>query len=92
MIKVIDVLAKIAEDASLVKMEDISVFVTNSDVSRKQQDAIIARDSDGLAQTINDFPISMCSVIHPAESEDQEVPSENDNDESEKALSEAVNH
>jgi hypothetical protein len=71
--KVIDVLAKIAEDASLVNSEKLTTVITNADISTKQQQAFFAKDSQKLAETITNFPVSMCGVIlTPQDTEEQE--------------------
>jgi CO dehydrogenase/acetyl-CoA synthase alpha subunit len=72
--KVIDVLAKMAEDASLVNSEKLTTVITNADISTKQQQAFFAKDSQKLAKTITNFPASMCGVIlTPQDTEVQET-------------------
>jgi hypothetical protein len=83
--KVIDVLAKIAEDASLVNSEELTTVITNADISTKQQQAILAKNSQKLAETITNFPTSMCSTIYAPEPEDNQVQETSDKNKSEKA-------
>ncbi len=71
--KVIDVLATLAEDASLVNAEELTALIANADISTEQQQAILAKDVKLLAGTIVNFPTSMCGVIlTPEDTEEQE--------------------
>jgi hypothetical protein len=83
--KVIDVLAKMAKDASLVNSEKLTTVITNADISTKQQQAFFAKDSQKLAETITNFPTSMCSTIHAPEPEDNQVQETSDKNKSEEA-------
>jgi hypothetical protein len=81
MIKVIDVLAKIAEDASLVNSEELATVIANADISTKQQQAFFAKDSQKLAETITNFSISMCSIVATPQQDEQDNQEENKNEE-----------
>jgi hypothetical protein len=81
--KVIDVLAKMAKDASLVNSEKLTTVITNADISTKQQQAFFAKDSQKLAETITNFPVSMCSIV--AAPEDNQVKETSDKNKSEEA-------
>ncbi len=71
--KVIDVLATLAEDASLVNAEELTALIANADISTEQQQAILTKDVKLLAGTIVNFPTSMCGVIlTPEDTEEQE--------------------
>jgi hypothetical protein len=81
--KVIDVLAKMAEDASLVNTEELTTFIANADISTEQQQVIFAKDSQKLAETITNFPASVCSLI--LASEDNQVQETDEKSKSEDA-------
>ena len=89
--KVINVLATMANNASLVSNKEITALLTNADISTEQQHAILAQDSERLADTIIGFPISMCSIISVPEEGAQENQEETNNDEAKNHLSYAVN-
>ncbi|NQZ28437.1 MAG: hypothetical protein HRT55_19225 [Colwellia sp.] len=91
MSKVINVLATMASNPSLVSNKEITALLANADISNEQKKAILAQDSERLADTIADFPISMCSVIFPAEDEEQEGQEENKDETTEKTLAYAIN-
>jgi hypothetical protein len=86
MIKVIDVLAKIAEDASLVNSEELATFIADAGISTEQQQAFFAKDSQKLAKTITNFSISMCSIVTTPQQEDQDNQEENKNEEAKSKL------
>jgi len=72
MSKVINLLATLANNASLTTEKEITALLENAEISTEQKQAILAQDSERLAETIAHFPMSMCSVIHPAEDEEQQ--------------------
>ncbi len=79
--KVIDVLATLAEDASLVNAKELTALIANADISTEQQQAILAKNSQKLADTITNFPISMCSIVNAPEQDEQEHQEESKNEE-----------
>ena len=90
--KVVDVLATMANDASLVSTQELSALLANADISTKQQQAILAQDSQMLADTITNFPISMCGIISaPEESEEQESQEESKTEEAKNTHNFVVN-
>lgn len=91
MSKVINVLAAMASNPSLVSDAEITALLTNADISNEQKKAILAQDSERLADTIADFPISMCAVISPADEDGQESQEETNNDEAKNILKYAIN-
>jgi len=78
MSKVINLLATLANNASLTTEKEITALLENAEISTEQKQAILAQDSERLAETIAHFPMSMCSVIHPAEDEEQQQQSQED--------------
>ncbi len=83
---VIDLLATMANDASLVSTQELNALLTNADISTKQQQAILAQDSQELADTITNFPISMCSIVSAPEDDEQESQEESKNEEAKSML------
>ncbi len=69
---VINLLATLANNASLTTEKEITAFLAGTDISEEQKQAILAQDSERLAESIANFPLSMCSVVHPAEEEEQQ--------------------
>lgn len=86
MSKVIDVLTTMANTPSLTTEKEITALLDNADISTEQKKAILAQDSDRLAQTITNFPISMCSIVAAPENDEQESQEESENEETKKAL------
>ncbi|PKI17355.1 hypothetical protein [Colwellia sp. 12G3] len=72
MSKVINVLATLANNPSLTTKQEITALLEHAEISTEQKQAILAQDSERLAETIANFPLSMCSVVHPAEDEEQQ--------------------
>ncbi len=70
--KVINVLATMANNPSLTTEAEITALSESAEISTEQKQAILAQDSERLATTIVNFPISMCGIISPAEDEEQE--------------------
>ena len=91
MSKVINVLATMASNPSLVSNAEITALLANADISNEQKQAILAQDSERLAATIAEFPISMCSIILLPDEDEQENPQENNDDEAKNNLNYAVN-
>ncbi|ALO33645.1 hypothetical protein CMT41_02115 [Colwellia sp. MT41] len=91
MSKVINVLATMANDASLITNKEITALLANTDISNEQKQAILALDSERLAETITDFPVSMCSIVVAPEDNEQENQEETNNDEAKNHLNCAVN-
>ena len=83
---VIDLLATMANDASLVSTQKLNALLANADISAKQQQAILAQDSQELAETITNFPISMCSIVSAPEDDEQESQEESKNEEAKSML------
>ncbi len=79
--KVIDVLARMAEDASLINTEELTTFIANAGISTEQQQAFFAKDSQKLAETITNFSISMCSIVATPQQDEQDNQEENKNEE-----------
>ena len=91
MSKVINVLAAMASNPSLVSDAEITALLANADISNEQKQAILAQDSERLAETIIGFPISICSIINVPDEDEQESPQESNDDEAKNNLSFAVN-
>ena len=91
MSKVINVLATMASNPSLVSDAEITALLANADISNEQKQAILAQDSERLAETIIGFPISICSIINLPDEDEQENPQESNDDEAKNNLNYAVN-
>ena len=86
MSKVVDVLATMANDASLVNAQQLKALLANADLSTEQLKAILAKDSQALADTISKFSISMCSIVSAPEEDEQESQEESKNEEAKNTL------
>jgi hypothetical protein len=91
MSKIINVLATMANKPSLTTETQITVLLESADISMEQKQAILAQDSERLANTIANFPISMCSVVHPAEDEQQQSQEDSESKETKSTHSFVVN-
>ncbi|NQY50462.1 MAG: hypothetical protein HRT50_15425 [Colwellia sp.] len=91
MSKVINILAAMASNPSLVSNKEITALLANADISSEQKQAILAQDSERLAGTIADFAISMCGIVSSAEDDEQDSQDENKDKTTEKALAYAIN-
>ncbi|KGJ89696.1 hypothetical protein [Colwellia psychrerythraea] len=82
MSKVIQVLETMASDASLINEENISTFLTTTEINAEQQRAITAKSAGQLAETIADLPELMAfSQVLPAD-EDAPIEDEQEDDNS----------
>jgi len=70
--EVINVLATMANNPSLTTETEITALLENTEISTEQKQAILAQDSNRLAETMAAFPVSMCGIISPADDEEQE--------------------
>ena len=91
MSKIINVLATMANKPSLTTETQITALLESADISEEQKQAILAQDSERLANTIANFPISMCSVVHPAEDEQQQSQEDSESKETKSTHSFVVN-
>lgn len=71
MSKVVQVLAQMASDATLIKPEFLAKMLAEAGISEAQQQAIIAKDIDALTVTIHDLPAIRCIPILIPEDEEQ---------------------
>ena len=77
--KVIQVLEKMAGDASLINEENISSFLTTAEIDAEQKQAITVKNGTQLAETIADLPeLIAYSQVLPA---DDDAPYEEEDDE-----------
>lgn len=72
MSKVIQVLAEMANDASLTNEDQVMTMLVDAEITDKQKQAIEAKDLDTLTETIHDLPIIKCVPLVPAEDDDAE--------------------
>lgn len=73
MSKVIQVLEKLARDASLISEENRTAMLLESDITDSQQQAIVARDIDKLADSLGDLTkIKYVIPLIPAEDDEAE--------------------
>ena len=79
MSRIIQVLETMASDASLVKQENIISFLATAEINTEQQQAITAKDSEQLAETISDLP-NIRAFVPIAPAEDDEAEGDNDED------------
>ncbi|PKG83194.1 hypothetical protein CXF85_11720 [Colwellia sp. 75C3] len=86
MSKVINVLATLANNPSLTTKQEITALLEYAEISTEQKQAILAQDSERLAETIANFPLSMCAIVLPAEDEEQESQEESQSEEAKNTL------
>lgn len=83
MSEVIELLAKMASDASINSERAYTELVLNADINEQQQQAILNKDIKALANTCNDLPLIQSVFIIPAE--DDEPSKDDDKEESTEA-------
>jgi hypothetical protein len=89
--KVINVLAAMANNPSLTTETQITALLANAEISTEQKQAILAQDSERLAETMANFPISMCSIVSAPENDEQESQKEKNEEETKSMLSFVAN-
>jgi hypothetical protein len=94
MSKVISVLEKMASDAAMNSEAAIAELVSTSDINDGQQQAIIAKDADQLAENTHDLPKIRAFVpIVPAEDDEpEESDKTNDNKDIDNSLATVANY
>lgn len=91
MSKVIQVLAKMASDASLTNNDNITTRLIDAEITESQKQAIEAKDLDTLTETIHDLPIIKCVPLVPAEDDDAEEEEKENDTETQGTLTIVVN-
>ncbi|WP_157825828.1 hypothetical protein [Colwellia sp. Bg11-28] len=76
MSKVIQVLEKMARDASLLNEENITTMLTDADITNNQQQAIVARDINKLADSLSD--LTKIKYVIPLIAADDDEPKESE--------------
>ena len=66
----VQVLARMASDASLINDKSIAVMLNNSDIAEEQKQAISSKDIDTLTETIHNLPVIKCVPLVVADDED----------------------
>jgi len=91
MSKVIQVLAAMANDASLTNADQVTTMLVDADITEAGMKAIEAKDLDTLTEIIHDLPIIKCVPLIPAEDDDAEEEEKEDDTETQDTLAIVVN-
>ena len=90
MSEAIQVLVDLASNATLDNQENITTMLAEAEISLEQEQAIVAKDVEKLADSINLTEIRAFVPVLPAEDDNGDEDSENDDNENDDASNLAV--